>query len=79
MIFLVFDPFPDGGIHPSGDVQSHFISLRLFWQLAILLKCLCSRKQQLISQGPYRDSNFRPEAREARTVPLELYRYLKSR
>ena len=72
MIFLVFDPFPDGGIHPSGDVQSHFISLRLFWQLAMLLKCPCSREQQYLKgRLGTRTSDLRLVSREARTVPLE--------
>ena len=66
-LFLVFDPFPDGRIHPSGDVQSHCISLRIFWQFARLLKFPCSREQEYLnSQWPSRDAKLlTTEARDS--------------
>ena len=45
-LFFLFDPSSDLNFFTSEDVESHYISLKLFWELTLLLKCSCSKKQQ---------------------------------
>ena len=64
---LIFDPSSDVDSFKPGDVQTHFINLKIFSQITMFLKCSFSKKQQY-QRGE--DSNLKPLDHDQKAVTI---------